>query len=237
MHPVTCFIVDDNEMDRLTIEDHLSLHPDFKMKGSFSNPLECMESLKTQAIDVFFLDIDMPVINGINFLRKLEQPPICVFITSYPDFAVDAFEIEAIDYLLKPVKQDRFERAVNRIKTLMSLNREAAKNEVEIKGGKITIKDGNAIHIVMVSDIVYLEALANWTRIVTNNKKYVTLYNLKNFLLQLPEDKFLRVHRSYAVAKNEITKFQNNELQLGEHNIPVGKTYRKNIVDYLSRKQ
>jgi len=233
MNPINCLIVDDNEMDRLYIEDYISLYHDFKLVGSFSNPLECIEVIKTREIDVLFLDIDMPIMDGINFLRKLDHPPICVFITSFPDFAVDAFEIEAVDYLLKPVKQDRFEKAVNRIKTLISLNQKVKESETEFTGGKITIKYGNAIYIVLISDIIYLEALANWTRVVTNEKNYVILYNLKNFLQQLPEDKFLRVHRSYAVAKNEVKKFQDNELQLGMQKIPVGKTYRKSVVDYL----
>lgn len=236
MIPINCLIVDDDEMDRMNIEDYVTHCSDLKLLGSFSNPVESMELLKTQKIDLLFLDIDMPVMDGISFLKKIENPPLCIYVTSFRDYAADAYDAHAVDYLLKPVKQERFDEAIKRIKEILVLNKKAQYYDLHFEDGQVTIRVGNAIHKVLISDIIFLEALANWTKVVASGQKYITLYNLKNFLQELPRDKFLRVHRSYAVAKNKINKLQNNELHLGEHNVPVGKTYRQSVLNFLSQK-
>lgn len=236
MKAINCLIVDDNEMDRLIIEDYISHRDDLNLLGSFSSPVEALEILKSEKIQLLFLDIDMPVINGINFFKKLENPPLCVFITAFPDFALEAFDINAIDYLLKPVKPARFEEAVKRIKEWVDITEKAERYNLDIESNWITIKEGNTINKVMITDIIFLEALANWTKVITSSKRYITLYNLRNFLQELPGERFLRVHRSFAVSKNKINKFHDNEIQLGQYKVAVGKTYRQSVIEFMSRR-
>ncbi len=229
MTPINCLVVDDNKIDRFTVEDCILECGDLKLIGSFENPLESIELLKQKEIHLLFLDIDMPVINGINFFKTLSNPPICIFITSHPEYALDAFDVHAFDYMLKPVKQERFEQTIKRVKELFNIREKALNYDMQFEGDSLTIKEGNSINKILINDIIYLEALTNYTKIVTKDKKYITLTNLKNLLEQLPEEKFIRVHRSYAVARNKINTLKSGELLLGDYIIPIGKTYRSNI--------
>ncbi len=234
MEPINCLIVDDEELDRMVVEDFVQNTPGLNLLGSFSNALECVDTINTKDIDLLFLDIDMPVINGVDFLKKLEVPPLCIFITSHVDYALDAFELHAVDYILKPLKKERFDAAVERAVELISIRQKALHYDLNFENDRLTIKEGNIINKVLINDIIYLEALTNYTKVVTKGKKYITLNNLKNFLEDLPHDKFLRVHRSYAVAKNKINSAKDGEIQLGDYKVPMGKTYRKIINQILS---
>lgn len=235
MGTLNCIVVDDSRIDRLIVEDFIQNYPDFKLIGSFSNPLECIEVLKTHEIDVLFVDIDMPVMNGIEFFKTLKDPPVCVFITSYGDYALEAFEIHAFEYLLKPVKKERFEESVRRLRELFQIQEKALQYELYFESDKITIKEGSSINKVQSNDIIYLEALTNYTKVVTPNKKYTTLCNLKNFIDKLPREKFLRIHRSYAVAVDKIQRVENGMLRLGTFSLPIGKTYRQEINKVLMK--
>ena len=234
MEPINCIIVDDEELDRMVVEDFVYNTASLKLLGSFSNALECVDTINTKDIELLFLDIDMPVINGVDFLKKLAVPPLCIFITSHVDYALDAFELHAVDYILKPLKKERFIAAVERTVELISIRQKALHYDLNFENDRLTIKEGNIINKVLINDIIYLEALTNYTKVVTKGKKYITLNNLKNFLEDLPQDKFLRVHRSYAVAKNKINSAKDGEIQLGDYKVPMGKTYRKMINQILS---
>jgi DNA-binding LytR/AlgR family response regulator len=236
MIPLNCLIVDDSNCDRLTMEDYVQECNALKLTGSYSNPLDAISAIKSQPVDLLFLDIDMPVMNGITFFKTLTRPPLCIFVTSHPDYAVDAFDIHAFDYLLKPVKKERFDKAIERVKELFDIRERALQYNMNLKDGILTVKEGNSINKVQINDIIYLEALTNYTKVVTGNRTYITLNNLKNFLEELPEEKFLRVHRSFAVAKNKISQLNGAELVAGSHKVPVGKTYRQNIHKILAAK-
>jgi DNA-binding LytR/AlgR family response regulator len=231
-----CLVVDDNELDRLLVEQHVQAHPCLKRIGSFGNPLECLSVLSSVDIQILFLDIDMPVINGINFIRTVKNPPLCVFITNHSDYASDAFEVKAFDYLLKPVKRERFDRTLERIKQYFEIQAKAKQYDTHLEQDTITFKEGTAIAKVATGDIVYLEALANYTKVVTPGRNYITLSNLKSFMDVLPQDKFMRIHRSYAVAKRKITGLDSGDVLLGTYKVPFGKTYRKDIHNILLQK-
>ncbi len=234
MELINCLVIDDEEIDRMVMEDFVQSCPGLNLLGSFSNALESIETINTKDIDLVFLDIDMPVINGVDFLKKIENPPLCIFVTSHPDYALDAFELHAVDYLLKPVKKDRFEMAIERVYELTSIRQKALHYDLNFESDRLTIKEGNSMNKVLINDIIYLEALTNYTKVVTNARKYITLKNLKNFLEELPTDKFIRVHRSFAVAKNKINSTKDGEIKLGGFTVPMGKTYRKNINQMLN---
>lgn len=234
MEQINCLIIDDEELDRMVLEDFVENCPGLSLMGTFGNALESLDTLNKNDIDLLFLDIDMPVINGVDFLKKIENPPLCIFVTSHPDYALDAFELHAVDYLLKPVKKERFDLAIERVYELTSIRQKALHYDLNFESDRLTIKEGNIMNKVLINDIIYLEALTNYTKVVTNGRKYITLKNLKNFLEELPTDKFIRVHRSFAVAKNKINSTKDGEIKLGGFTVPMGKTYRKNVNQMLN---
>lgn len=227
MEPINCVIIDDEEIDRMLVEEYVRSTPGLHLTGTFSNALESFDTIDSKDVELLFLDIDMPVISGVDFLKKLEHPPLCIFITSHPEFALDAFELHAVDYILKPVKKERFDLAIERAFELISIRQKALHYDLNFENDRLTIKEGTSINKVLINDIIYLEALTNYTKVVTKGRKYITLNNLKNFMEELPQDKFLRVHRSYAVAKNKINSAKDGEILLGEFKVPMGKTYKK----------
>ena len=230
MDLITCAIVDDNELDRLAIEAYLEQFPFVQLKGSFANPLECLEIIQKKNVQLLFLDIDMPYINGLEFLASLKHPPLCIFITAHPEYALEGFETHALDFLLKPVKPERFERSVMRAREFLQIKNKALLYDVHFADDFLIIKESYDLIQIKISEIIYLEALKDYTKVITPAKTYLTLSNLKNFFEKLPVNRFLRVHRSFAVAINQIRKLEQNELILLENSkLPVGKTFRQDI--------
>jgi DNA-binding LytR/AlgR family response regulator len=235
MTPLSCIIIDDDELDLYFIRDLVLRYSDLRLAGCYSNALESMETLRTTAIDLLFVDIDMPIINGINFLKTLENPPLCIFVTSHVEYALEAFDVHAIDYLLKPVRKERFDIAVRRASEFFSVREKALHYELRFEKETIIIKEGNTVNNVSVDELIYLEALANYTKVVTRTRKYITLKNLKNFLEELPGEEFVRIHRSYAAAKSKIESLHSDEITVDGFVLPIGKTYRKNISNALRK--
>jgi two-component system LytT family response regulator len=227
--PLKCIIIDDSELDRLVIERMVLEDPRFSLAGVFSNPVESLECLASGGVDLIFLDINMPLLSGIDFLNSLPAPPVCIFITLYPEYAPDAFEANAIDYLLKPVKADRFGKAADRVIEYQAIKEKALKYDLSFEEEFLIIKEGTQINKVLHNEIIYLEALTNYTKIVTTQKKFITLHNLKNLVAKLPQDRFLRIHRSYAVAMDKIRSIAKNELLVNKETLPIGKSYRQFI--------
>jgi len=236
MTTINCLIVDDNEIDRMVIEDYLQEYPWLKLAGSFANPLECMTCLQQQEIGLVFMDIHMPVMSGIDFFKTLSHPPQCIFVTDHPAYAPDAFDVHAMDYLLKPLSRQRFQQAISRFEQYIQVKEKAFQYDLQLEKDTLTIKEGTSINRLFIHDIIYLEAINNYTRIVTDCRKYMTLSNLKNLMDQLPESKFVRIHRSYAVAVDKIQRIENRELLAADIALPVGKTYRHEINNFMLKK-
>jgi DNA-binding LytR/AlgR family response regulator len=229
MKPLNCVIIEDNQVDRLLLEEYLSTYPFLTITASFTNPIESLEYLKRGVTDLLFIDFDMPFINGIDFVKSFPDAPPCIFITVHPEFAIDAFDIQAIDYVLKPVKPERLEKAIQRTMELLDIKSKALQYNLQFENDFLMIKEGTSISKVNIADIFYLEALTNYTKVVTAQKKYITLNNLKSFLDYLPQNRFMRIHRSYAVAVDKIQGLYKNEIQVGEQRLPLGKTYRQDV--------
>lgn len=226
MKTLDCVIIEDNPIDRALLESYVSTYGFLRLVGSFSNPIECLGILKTARIDMLLSDIDMPGMNGIEFFKSLENPPLCIFITVHPEFALDAFDVQAIDYLLKPLKPERFRKALERAMELIDIKGKAVEYSLRFENNYLMVKEGTVSNRVQIADILYLEALTNYTKIITFQKKYITLNNLKNFLECLPEEDFVRIHRSYAVAVDKIRGIEANEILIGDQRLPLGKTYK-----------
>jgi DNA-binding LytR/AlgR family response regulator len=230
MQKLNSIIVDDDEIDRLMVLSFVKRFPIFNILGSFESPAKALEKLKDERIDVAFLDIDMPSLSGINFRKKSLEIPACIFITNHPEFAVDSFEVETLDFIVKPLKFERFERAVGRIIEFMELKQKAHLFEVSIGGDTIFIKEGYEQTKIKLHEILYLEALKDYTLLVTSEKRHCILSSIGNLLKETHFQSFIRIHRSYAVQKQFIEKIgSQNVILFKDISIPIGNSYKENL--------
>jgi len=220
-------IVEDDDFDRMSVDTEAGKFPFLSKIGECSHPLQATEFLSRYQPDVIFLDIEMPGMSGIELLRLLRgQPILTVFITSHPEFAVDGFELQAFDYLVKPLTAERFARCALRLRDFTGLRQRAFAYEKQQEDGAIVIKQGHDKCKVQLAEIQYLEAMKDYTRIVTKEKHYLVLTTLSDMLEKLPPGKFARIHRSYAVHTDKITAVKGNKVLLEASELPVGKLYR-----------
>lgn len=233
MTTVNCVIIEDDELDRKATERFALQIPFLHIIGSFENGLDAQSVLKNDNIHLLLMDIDMPVLNGLEFFKSLTHAPLCIFITAHPEYALEGFESHAFDYIVKPLKSDRLEQAVNRAKEYLEVREKAALYDIEFGKNTLAIKEGTATIQLKITDIIYLEALGDYTKVITSQKMYLTLHNLKSFIEKLPEQKFLRIHRSFAVAVDKIKILKDNELVLDNVKLPVGKTFRRIVNQHL----
>lgn len=237
MELISCIIVDDSELDRLSIEAYVEQIPFLKLEGSFASSLDCIGIIEQKNIELLLLDIDMPEISGIEFFSALKNPPLCIFITSHPEYALEGFETHALDFLVKPAKFERFQRSALRAQEFLQIKDKARLYDVNFADDFLTIKESYDFIQIKISDIIYLEALKDYTKVITLQKTYLTLSNLKNFFEKLPGNRFLRIHRSFAVSINQIKKMEQNELLVSRVRLPVGRTFRNEVNQYLRNNQ
>ena len=230
MNPFNCIIIDDDEIDRLTVVSYVKRFSNLNIVGVFESAENALQILDKQEITVLFLDIDMPNLNGLEFRKKAMNVPVCIYITAHPEHAVESFEIDTLDFIVKPIKKDRFIQAISRIEDYMELKQKAQLFESAIGGDVIYIKEGHTETKVKLHDIIYLEALKDYTKIVTTTKKHCVLSTIGNLLKENHFQSFVRIHRSYAVQKNYIDKKMTNELLLNNGTIiPIGRSYKDTL--------
>ncbi len=222
--------VDDNFLDLLAVETFAKKHKNLSLIGSFSNATDAILAIQASKPDLVFLDVEMPQFNGIELLSAIREiVPMAVFISSHSEFAIDGFELSALDYILKPLTQERFEVCIKRVEEFWDMKNKAALYEIAFEKDSISIKDGHSRLNIRRSDIIYVEAMQDYTKIVTNDKKYLTLSTLSNFVERFTDDELIRVHRSFAVSANKITEIKTNELICNTIQIPIGKTYKTSV--------
>ena len=223
-------IVDDDEIDRAAVETEALKFSFLHKIASCSNPVEAFEIIDHTRPDVIFLDIEMPGISGIDFLRKkIHITALPVLVTSHPEFALEGFELEAFDYLLKPVSSERFATCAYRLRDFYQMRIKAFAFDTEQENNFIIIKQGYDKYKIAISDILYLEAMKDYTKIVTTEQKYLVLSTLNGIIEKLPEGKFTRIHRSYVVNKNKIDSVQKNKIKIHSTELPIGKLYRHEL--------
>ena len=223
---ISCIVVDDDEIDRLTTVSFLNDYPFIKILDVFESPLQALAAAQQQAPDVLFLDIDMPAMSGLELRKQLLHIPACVFITSYPDYALEGFEMAALDFLVKPFTAERFATMMERLRQHATIRQKAALLEHTLGADTIFIKDGTEQIKLQLHDIIYLEALKDYTGIVTNERKYAVLSPLGTLIKEKAFGSFIRIHRSYAVQKHFIKKMSGDEVVINDLHLPVGRTYK-----------
>ncbi len=227
LKPIRYVAIDDDLLDQLMLKEYAGAFPILQQVGTFSNSTDGLASIDELHPDLIFLDIEMPGLTGLEVLRQIkDKVSIAIFITSHPEFAIDGFELSALDYVLKPLTAERFALTVKRIEEYWTMKQKAISYEVLFEKESLIIKDGHSQVKLPQEDIIYLEAMQDYTKVVTEKKNYLTLSTLTGFLEKISNTNFLRVHRSYAVAINKIKELHTNKIICGDISIPIGKTYR-----------
>jgi two-component system, LytTR family, response regulator len=231
MEKLNCMIVDDDELDRLMVISFVKRYPYLNLIGSYESAQDALIAMKDHNIDIAFLDIDMPHLSGLEFRKQTLQIPVCIFITAHPEHAVESFELETLDFIVKPLKLDRFDKTMNRILEFLEIKHKAQLFESTIGGDTIYIKEGYEQTKVKLYDILYLEALKDYTLLVTSQKRHCVLSSIGNLLKENHFKSFIRIHRSFAVQKQYIDKKFTYEILLNNGvSIPIGRSYKDNLI-------
>lgn len=233
---ISCVIVDDEPLARSLLKDYVSKVPSLNLVEVCSSPVAAMEMMQKQPVDLLFLDIQMPEITGINLLKIMKKKPMVVLTTAYSEYALESYELDVVDYLLKPITFSRFLQAVDKVNS----RRGASATPVE----KITpnasqpfifVKDGTKLVKVMWADILYIEGLKDYVTIHTKQQKVVSLQRLKSLEEQLPPDQFIRIHNSFIVSLRAIDSIHKNEVHIGAVALPISDSYKKSFRDFIDR--
>ena len=236
---MTCLIVDDEPLARNLITDYVHKVPYLNLVEVCSSPMRAIEILRSQPIDLLFLDIQMPDITGISLLKALQNKPMVILTTAYSEYALEGYELDVVDYLLKPITFERFLRAVEKASQRKPPAPEQVQAPVVIDPTQpfVFVKDGTKLVKIRWEDILYVEGLKDYVTIHTRQQKVVTLQRLKALEEQLPADKFIRVHHSFIVAVEAIDSIHKGEVQIGSALIPISDSYKKSFKDFTDRHQ
>jgi DNA-binding LytR/AlgR family response regulator len=228
----TCLIVDDEQLARRLLKEFVSKIPMLELKGMCKSPLEAMDILSSQHIDIMFLDIQMPDITGVEFIKSLQHKPATIFTTAYSEYALEGYQLDVIDYLVKPFPLDRFIKAVNKAIEYIDLKRNATNSnqQKDTDSNHLLLHADHKIYKVALDDIKYIEGLKEYVSYYTSEKRIIVLQSLKSIEESLPSDKFIRVHRSYIVPINKIKTLDGNQVQIGDKLIPIGRSYKEDVM-------
>lgn len=240
---INVIIVDDEPLAQDVLETYIEKIGELNLVQKCSNALEANEALKTHDIDLMFLDIQMPQLTGIDFLKTLSKPPLVIFTTAYPNYAIEGFELNALDYLLKPISLERFMKAVNKAMDRIELERKDSAAEIVDAGGEnldyIFVKADKKLIKVNYSDIIYIEGLKDYVIIRMDKNRIITLQTMKSLEEKLPSPIFKRIHRSYIINIEKINAIVGNMVEVVEKgqpkHLPIGKNYREDLLAIINK--
>ncbi|GGG50768.1 LytR/AlgR family response regulator transcription factor [Epilithonimonas arachidiradicis] len=225
---INCIIIDDEPLAVKLLENHISKIDSLKLVATAKNAIEAYQILQTKPVDLMFLDIEMPNLNGIEFLKSLHQKPKTIFTTAYREFAIEGFELEAVDYILKPITFERFFKSVERVLRNISYN-EQVEDFIIVKSNGLNRK-------IILSDLLYFESQGNDVKIILENEeKIVTKNKITDLENSLADKGFVRIHRSFLINSKYVTAFNNNEIILNKYNLPVGRSHKKEFEDFVAK--
>jgi DNA-binding LytR/AlgR family response regulator len=228
-----CIIVDDEPLAIEIMESYVSKVEQLKLEGTFRNAVSAFTFLQQHPVDLIFLDIQMPKLSGIDFLKALKSPPKIIFTTAFRDYALDGFELEVADYLLKPIPFDRFLKAVGKILHQQMPNSTGVKNEVN--ENYVYFKVDKKMIKVKMSDILFIESIKDYVKVKTAEKEIITQQKISYLEESLPKENFLRIHRSFIVNRERIDAYSATDMEIGKFHIPIGRNYKNEVMESLSR--
>lgn len=221
---MNCLIVDDEPLAQNILEKYIHQMDGLELIAKCNNAIQAINKLQTEQIDLLLLDIQMPEITGLELLRNLSNPPKVIFTTAFSEYALPAFDLDVIDYLLKPISFERFARAIYKVRQYIP-NEKNTTNDSEVP--YIFLKADRKLHKIFLSDILFIEGLNNYLKIHTHQRMLVVREKMCDIDNILPEKKFIRVHKSFIVSIKEIEYAEDNFIVMGKHRIPIGETYRQ----------
>lgn len=227
---LNCVIVDDSSIQRIVVAKLVNSHANLQLVGEFSNAIEARSCITTQKVDLIFLDIEMPVINGFAFIDGLKEKTQIIFITSKAEYAVKAFDYDATDYLQKPITISRFDSAVKRAVELHSMKRENSEDE----GEHIFIKSNLKKLKIFTSKIKWIEAFGDYVKVVTEDSTHLVLSTMKAFEADIGSSRFIRVHKSYIINVDKVERFNSKFAEIGSAKIPLSRNKKENLVAALA---
>ncbi len=230
-----CIIIDDEPIARKGMKRLVDAHPELDLQEMFDNAENATSWLKQNTTDLIFLDIEMPGINGIELARRLPKECMVIFTTAYSEYALDSYEVEAIDYLVKPIKKERFEKAVERALTYKKLISSSEEDSVDADMEFIIVKSERKYVRIKLDDIIYVEGLKDYVIIHLSDKKVVTRMIVKSMEEMLPKRQFIRISKSYIVNKDKIEAFDNKDITIGTTELAIGASYRDDVLNQLLR--
>ncbi|MEN7548213.1 LytTR family DNA-binding domain-containing protein [Rapidithrix thailandica] len=236
MMKVRCLAVDDEALALTLIENYIQKMPQLELVAKCQKPLEVVEILQKDSVDLVFLDIQMPQLTGVELLQSLSQPPLVIFTTAYADFALEGYQLGVIDYLVKPFSFERFAKAVNKATEqlhLRQLSQQVTENSLTSLPKFLTVKSEHKIYKIDLRDILYIEGLKEYVSIYTQDQRIITLESLKKLEEILPADQFIRIHKSYIIAFKQVRSIEGNMVELAGKQLPIGKTYRQVVIKKL----
>jgi len=236
---LSCLIVEDEPLARNLLMDYVRKVPYLNLVEACAEPLQALEVLRQHTIDVMFLDIQMPTLTGISLLKSLNKRPLVILTTAYSEYALEGYDLDVVDYLLKPITFERFLRAVEkarqRAETPAPVERIVTPPSTDSQPPFVFVKDGTKLVKIRWDEILYVEGLKDYVTIHTRQQKIVSLQRLKALEEQLPADKFIRIHHSYIIAVDAIEAVHKGEVQIAGTTLPISDSYRKAFKEFVDR--
>lgn len=224
---INCLIIDDEPSSQAVLKHFVNDVSFLELQGVCNSALEAIEVLNsTNTIDLIFLDINMPKLSGLSFYKTLQNPPKVIFTTAYSEYAIEAFNVSAIDYLLKPFPFERFLTAVNKVKSALNTNEKPESESLIIKANK-------TLHKVNTKDIIYIEALGDYVKVHLQDNVIVTNSTFTNMLKQLPSTWFTRIHKSFAINLNNLEMVKGNTVTVNQNTLPIGQSFKSSLLERL----
>lgn len=236
---IRCLVIDDEPLAREMLKQHIAGVAALELTGTCSNAVEAISFLNEHQVDLLFLDIQMPQLLGTNFIRTLKNPPKVIFTTAYRKYAIEGFELNAVDYILKPISFERFLQAVNKVMqlnfTIPATPSPKTEQQNEPANSFLYFRVDRKMVKIFFRDILYIEALKDYIKIVTIVKTIVTKYVLSTLEEMLPASKFLRIHKSFIVAISKIESYDADRIQIAKHELPIGRLYKQGVMEILQQ--
>ncbi|MBC9934452.1 LytR/AlgR family response regulator transcription factor [Chitinophaga qingshengii] len=233
---IKCIIVDDEALAREGLKKYIRTFDFLSLIATCNNVASARETLENTAVDLMFLDINMPKVSGLHLLETLSDPPMTILVTAYPDYALEGFRLNVLDYLLKPLSLQRFNQAVLKAKDYFGLQQQPAAALNPPALDYIFVKHKQLYEKVMLSDILFVESMQNYVLIQTIHTKIIAYLTFKNVEQQLPADSFLRIHKSYIVNLQQVNKLDSNMVQVGGHTLPVSRSQRELLMQVVNKR-
>ena len=231
-----CLIIDDEPLARDLIRSHINKLENFEVVAECGDAMKAFQELRNQHIDLMFMDIQMPQITGIEFLRTLKSPPKVVITTAYREYALEGFELDVVDYLLKPITFGRFLKSINKYYQLAQDESTQVVQSIDHNQEEtpfIYIKENKRVIKVHLNEIIYVEGLSEYVQIYTNKKKIITKTSMSNMEKKLSSDGFLRIHKSYIVSLSKVEAFTNHFIEVPGKDLPIGRSYKNSVLNAL----